>query len=261
MINAITIIGGLYYYANEISKTEEKTVKKNIKAFSTMAHAEDRLKRSQKNAYDKLLVCAKRKDGILRCHLKMFKEQYTIIRKIEFKQGRGIEELKKIDEMQKQIEQYVPIPAISGRKEMTDSQMIISLALNGIGGTLLKDSKMDLKLASRNMAQANAVSAQIDSICIALDGISQHVEIITNLLEKLGMLYMKSIKNITEILKKNGLNPDLYSDKDIEAINMSLALTKLIYRIINTPLIDKDGRIEAESIKVIEEGNNILQSI
>ena len=85
--------------------------------------------------------------------------------------------------------------------------------------------------------------------------------IITELLEKLGMLYMKSIKNISIILKNNGLDSENYSEDDINALNVSLSLTKLIYRIINTPLLDENGNIEKESIKVIQQGRDMLKQI
>lgn len=49
---------------------------------------------------------------------------------------------------------------------------------------------------------ASAVTAQIDSICIALEGITQHTMIITELLEKLGMLYMKINKKYKYYFKK-----------------------------------------------------------
>lgn len=251
----------LGYQVNKSMKIDEQATKKNIKAFTKTADAQNKLKKCQENAFNKLFINAKRKNGMLTCHLKMFQEQYSIIRKIQFKKGKGIEELERIEEIQDQLNKYVTLPAVSSGKQMTDSQFVISFALRGIGDQMIKDSEMNLKLASSNLSQANAISAQIDSMCIALDGLARHTEIITALLEKLGMLYMKSIKNISEILKRNGLDSNRYSEQDIDAINMSLLMTKLIYRIINTPMIDQNGTIEQESVKVIQEGQQLLDSI
>ena len=72
---------------------------------------------------------------------------------------------------------------------------------------------------------------------------------------------MKSIKNISIILKNNGLDSENYSEDDINALNVSLSLTKLIYRIINTPLLDENVNIEKESIKVIQQGRDMLKQI
>lgn len=255
------VVGGLFSQVNKSMEIDEKAMKKNIKAFTTMAEAEDKVERCQKNAIDKLVICAKRKNGILNCHIKMFKEQFEVIRKIEFRPGQGINELEKIDEINEQLIKCVSFPSISGKTERSGTQMLISFALFGIGGLMVKDSEMNLKLASRSVAQANAMAAQADSVCIALNGIAKHAEIITELLQKLGMMYIQSIKNITDILSKNGMNQDKYSKMDIDSINVSLTLTKLVYRIINTPLVDENGEIEKESVKVIEDGNRWLSSI
>ena len=262
MIVNLIALAGLFYQVDKSMKIDEEATKKNIKAFTKAANAQNKLEKCHENVFNKLSVNAKRKNGILTCHLKMFQEQYKVIRKIQFKKGKGIEELEKIDEIQGKLNQYVTLPAVASGKVMTDSQLMVSFVLRGgIGGLMIKDSEMNMKLASRNVSQANAISAQIDSICIALNGIAKHTEIITELLEKLGMLYMKSIKNISEILKKNGTDSDKYSEQDIDAINISLLMTKLIYRIINTPLIDENGMIEKESVKVIQEGQQLLDSI
>ena len=219
------------------------------------------MEKCEEETLKKLEINARRKNGILTCHLKMFQEQYEIIQKIQFKKGKGIDEIEKIDEIQDKIHQYLAIPAVSSGKVMTSPQLMISVALRGIGGQMVKDSERNLKLASLNLAKANAVSAQVDTISIALESIGRHADIVTELLEKLGMLYMKSIKHVKELLETNGVNENNYSDKDIDSINTSLVMTKLIFRIINTPLIDSEGRIEQESQKVIEEGNKLLQSI
>ena len=121
--------------------------------------------------------------------------------------------------------------------------------------------KESLQLANINLSESAAYAAEVDTICIALNGIAEHIEITTKLLEKLGMLYMKSIKNIARILSQNGMDEDNYTDEDIDAINLALTLTKVVYRIINTPMVDQNGKIERESYKVIHEGEQLLKQI
>lgn len=261
MIEEAIIIGGLLYQVDKAVKLDKSSTKKNIKAFTKIATAQNKMERCQENAFNRLAICAKRKNGILTCHLKLFKEQYKLMRQIQFKEGRGINELEKIEEIQDKINQYMFLPAVSNGKVMTDPQLMISFALRGIGGVMVKESEMNLKLARKNLAKANAVSAQIDSLCIALDGIARHAEIITELLEKLGMLYMKSIRRVTEILTENGLDVGRYSQQEIDAINLSVGITKMIYRIINTPLIDERGMIEQEAVKVVQDGQKLLEAI
>lgn len=255
------LIGGLFAQVNKSMKIDEKAMKKNIRAFTTMAEAENKVAQCQKNAIDKLLICAKRKTGILNGHIRMFQEQFELIRKVEFKPGQGIEEIERFDEISKKMNQSISATAFDNKLEVQTPKTLMSLALYGIGGLMIKDSKLNLEIASRKIAQANMVDAQADSVCIALNGLAKHVEIVTDLLQKLSVMYMKSIKNISEIISKNGTDPDNYSQMDIDAINLSLALTKVIYRIINTPLVDENGEITKESVKVIEEGNDKIRSV
>ncbi|MBQ9765839.1 MAG: hypothetical protein IJW18_06555 [Lachnospiraceae bacterium] len=261
MFESVALMGLLGAQVNKSMKIDEQATRKNAKAFTRTADAEYRLEQCQKNVYEKMEVNAKRKSAILTCHLKMFQVIYSDIRKIQFRRGRGIEELENIEEIQDKLSQGVNLPAVSSGRVMTDSQLLVSFALRGIGGLMIQESKMNLQVASRNLAKANAVSAQIDSVCIMLNGIAEHVEIVTGLLEKLGMLYIKSIKNVEKILNINGMEAERYSDADIEALNACLSLTKLVYRIINTPLVDENGVIEQESMKVINEGQNLLNKI
>lgn len=261
MINEILLGTYLFGQVDKSMKIDDEAIKKNVKAFTRTAEAQRKLELHQKKTLDKIFINAKRKNALLICHLKMFQEQYKVIKQIQFETGVGIEELEKLDEIQEAINQYVALPAVASGKAMTDSQLAISFVLRGVGGLMIKDSEMKLKMASQNVSKANAIVAQIDSICIALDGIAQHTEIITALLEKLGMVYMKSIKNLAVILRENGLMAKQYSKKDIEAIRLSLLLTKLLYRIINTPIVDENGEIIQESRKVIQEGQSVLDMI
>ena len=253
-------IGMLAYQINKSNNIDAESEQKYVKAFSNMANAEDKLKRCQDNLANQLMICAKRKTAIINCHLEMFKKEFEYLRKINFVPGRGIEEIERINEIGRIVDCKVPALSIKSTTEMSDTQIMISFALYGIGGLAVKESKMNLKTASKNLAQSNAMSAQVDTVCIALDAISKHTEIVTNLLQRLGMLYMKSIKNVSSIISRNGLAQENYSQEDVDAINVSLMLTKLIYRIINTPLIDESGSIEKESIKVIEEGKSLLEA-
>lgn len=261
MILESAALGMLFYQMNESMKMDEKSVRKNVRAFSKMADSEAKVSMAQENAYNKLLICAKRKNAILNCHIKQFEEQFERIRKIEFQPGKGIEELDEIESIKEKLEQNVYIPALAGKIDLTDKQVLLSVALFGIGGLAIKDSEMNAKVASRNMAQANAMAAQADSVCIALNGIAKHTEIVTKLLQRLGFLYIKSIRNITEILDRNGTDPDKYTQHDIDSLNISLDLTKVIYKIINTPIVDKHGEIEQASIKTIQGGEKLLADL
>lgn len=261
MITESVLLGVLFSQIDKSEKLDKEATKKNVRAFTKIADANARLENCRKNLLKEMEINAKRKNGLLMCHMSMFQKQYDIIKKIRFGKGKGIEEIERLDEIQSKIKQYAELPIVTGGKMMKSSQYLVSFVFKGIGGMIVKESELNLKNASKNIAMANAVTAQTENICITLEGIMKHICIITELLEKLGMLYMRSIKNITDIIGKNGKNQEAYTDDDIAALNVSFMLTKLIYRIINTPLLDENGNIEKEALKVIQHGKEVLNQI
>ena len=82
---------------NKSAKLDKEATKKNIKAFTKIADANARLEKCQSDLLNQLQINAKRKNGLITYHLSMFQEQYSIIRKIQFGRGKGIEEIEKLD--------------------------------------------------------------------------------------------------------------------------------------------------------------------
>lgn len=247
--------------ANHSLELDEKAMRKNAKAFKNMAETQYQVEMHQKILMDKIALNAKRKEAILQNHIRLFMEQYSIFHQVQFERGRGIEELELIEEIQRQFSQQITTPQLAPGLVMTDKQLATNLALRGIGGLMVKESKMNLEAASQNLSKSNVMMAQGDTLCIAMDGIGEKVEIITDLLQKLGALYMLSIRELQRIVSQNGTDASQYTQEDIDAINTSMHLTKLIYRIINTPLIDNNGAIEQAFLQVIEEGQQYLAQL
>ena len=81
---------------NKSAKLDKEATKKNIKAFTKIADANARLEKCQSDLLNQLQINAKRKNGLITYHLSMFQEQYSIIRKIQFGRGKGIEEIEKL---------------------------------------------------------------------------------------------------------------------------------------------------------------------
>lgn len=264
MIIEALILGGctsLFHEVNKSMKIDAQAIQKNSRAFTHAAEAEHKILVAQERLVEKLKINAIRKNAILNGHIKMFQEQCSVIRKIETKSGKGIFQMEQINSINDQLTQYLTHPAISSGNMMSNSQMFITYALKGIGGLMISESKQNLDVAKRNMSKANAVCAQAETICIAYDAMATHTDLITDLLQKLGALYIKSIKNVVDIINRNGTIGENYSTDDIDAINTCFLFTKTIYRIINTPMVNNEGVIEQESLCAISEGQDLIDSI
>lgn len=247
---------------NKSADLDGQAVRKNEKAFVTAADAKRKMEIHREDMEKALTVNAKRKMAILEFHLKKFQNTYDKIRVIRFKEGRGIAEVAEIEAIQTQLTRYVKTPLLADKINRSDPQLVFSIIRHGgLGGQFVADSHENLDVARKNLANANVVSAQADAICVAYDGISERAKMCTDLLQRLAAVYIKGINHVQVLLDKNGADESKYTDGDIDAINVCLLQTKLIYRIINTPLIDREGGLTAESLQVIDEGQHYLSKI
>ena len=70
---------------------------------------------------------------------------------------------------------------------------------------------------------------------------------------------MQSIRTITDIIKKNGMDSKNYSQMDINSINVSLLLTKVIYRIINAR--EEDNKLKYKIANVMHSERSVEKVI
>lgn len=244
--------------ADEVDK---KAMAKNSRAFGKEAEAKLKVRRHEKMLFDKMKINAIRKSAILQCHINRFLEIYRVIDEYQLNIGLGIKEIGKIDIIQKQMVHTINLPSVASGLAKTDTQMIVQYAFYGIGGMIMKDSKENEKLASRNMANADVVMAQADSICVLYDGLGERVQACTDILQKLAAKDNIAINHIESMLKTKGQNEELYSQMDVDAINLCSELNILIYEIINTPLIDENNEFTKASETLINKGQKYLKQL
>ena len=258
----IAVAAKFAYDVNKSADLDEQAIKRNGKAFAVSADAKRKMEIHRKDMESAITINAKRKIAILGCHLKKFQSMYGRIRAIRFKEGRGITEIEGIEQVQTQLTKYVETPLLADGVNRTDSQLVVSIIRHGgLSGQFVAMSNENLDVARKNLANARVVSAQADTICVAYDGISERAKMCTDLVQKLAPVYIKGINHVQEMLERNGIDESKYTEEDVEAINSCLMLTKLIYKIINTPLIGDDGGLTAESMRVIDEGQHYLAEV
>ena len=125
----------------------------------------------------------------------------------------------------------------------------------------MKDAKENAKLAARNMANANVVVAQADSICLFYDSLSERIQACTDILQKLAAKDTLAINHIESLIQSKGCNENLYTKNDVDAINLCSELNILIYEIINTPIIDENNKMTQASLAVISKGQEYLTQL
>lgn len=260
-----SLLGGAF--AVEFAKAwkaddiEKASLEKNSKAFGKQAEAKERVRMHEEKLFTTMKINAMRKNAILQCHIKKFLDVYKFIDEYKLNKGLGIEELEKIESVKLQMVQVMQIPAIAVGTSKTDAVVVVEMAVLGIGGAILKDAKDESRLASRNMANANAACAQADAICVFYDGLAERIQACTDILQKLAAKDIMAINHIDFMIKEKGQDESLYTNRDVDSINLCSELNILIYEIINTPLIDKNNEITKESLEILDRGEKLLNQL
>lgn len=262
----LPLVGGAIFVAEftkawKADEIDKKSLAKNSKAFGRQAEAYEKVKIHRAKLFEKMQINAVRKNAILQCHINKFLEIYKVIDEYQLHKGLGIEEMERIEELKTQMNQRLDLPAIANGIAKSDTQLIVEYAVFGIGGLMMKEAKENAKLASRNMANANVVSAQADSICIFYDGLSERIQACTDILQKLAAQDIKALNFIESILNSKGKEENLYTKEDVDAINLCSELNILIYGIINTPIIDEKNEMTQASLDIIKKGQEYIEQL
>ena len=131
----------------------------------------------------------------------------------------------------------------------------------GVTNSIVGDSEKNLKAAQIHKKYANVVVAQAETNVEVLKAIRERADRLTNLLTKLNILFLKSIKATDSLIEKNGSVRSLYTSEDKEMIRNCLNLADAVKSVLDTPLFESDGKIAEVSKAALETGEDYLQRI
>lgn len=246
----------------QADKNNARADKINLKAFEKIQNAKEKQEEQEQKMYMSLEKLANRKKGILCTSIKEFIETYEKIMKIDFKDGDGIRELSITKLPPEMISDVRNMSATAIGMTMTTGQTIATyLIKGGISGIIAKEAEMNLGVANIRKRQANVIEAHSETICTALDAIIQRCDRISEILAKLNLLFMKSIKTTGEIISQKGMNRLNYTRSDKEEIMTCINIASTIKKILDTKLFDEKGEITKQSIEAIQIGDQYLNQI
>jgi len=273
------IIGGIAYTfskTDQSMKIDEKAQRKYAKAYERQSEAVELVEEKQQLADNTLMKVANRKRAILSTTMKDFLELYERIIKINFIAGDGIAELSNNILAPVNITQiqYMTVTAISpmSEKELINTFLVeglkgwmiagpIGATANALGGTFVKDSERNLSKANSQVKISNVIYSQAETMALALDAITERSKKLADLLAKMNLLFVRSIKTSTEVIDKNGFERLNYEVNDRKVLMTCINLADAIKKILDTPLLDKNGEITQESLTALQIGSEYLYKL
>lgn len=233
----------------------------NIKAFNKIVSSEKKLQ-DQKNktrmAIEKL---ANRKKGILKTSFSRFINIYEKIIKINFTEGDGIKELDTLGLNSLDIG-YVKEMISFSTKELSTGQTIAAfLVKGGFSGIIRQEAEMNLSSAKVRINQARVIESQTETSIVVLNGILERADRFSDLLSKLNVLFVKSIATTTKLINEKGFDRRNYNQDDRDKIATCINVASTLKKIIDSPLLNEEGKLESKSKEVIEIGNDYINKI
>lgn len=262
---------------SESNRLDSRASEKVLKALNTKIDAEFAANQMKNQADEVVKKLAQRKKAILSTSMKNFLDVFQKIKKIHFVEGEGIQEL---EFFSPSVIEETRLAVSISKKVTSDTEAVAALALMGAtAGTALiiganpliatavlthsikKDSEENYRQARAFVKMADVATSHAETVAVVYQGVIERANSIAQVLSKLNLLFLKSIKNISEIIEKNGEDKYLYTKKEREELATCVNIASTIKKILDTPLLDNKGKISNESLEAINIGNEFIQEL
>jgi hypothetical protein len=248
----------------ESDELNERAEKKRKRAYQNLSQAISEKMDAEEIMNEEVRKLIRRKEGILCSTIREFMDVYGQIKKIEFRETDGIKELDKFSlaccsEIDKQVMQIQ-------QKDLSSSEItknvIKGFLVGGLAGaitsSIVDDAQNNLNMAKDKARQSQVLAEQQSIYSASFKAISERAQRMREVLTKLNMCFLKSIKNTENIIREKGLERDKYETNDISQIGVCLNLAKAIKEILDTKILDQDFELTRASLLAIENGNQCL---
>ena len=134
-------------------------------------------------------------------------------------------------------------------------------AVTGISKSILQDSEREYKSARNLLSQAEAYKEQNEVAMVAMDAIIKRADMISDLLAKLNLLFIKNLAVVKDLTNEKGYNAQNYTKDDRENLMVCANMAKAVKDIVDTPLLDKDGNLAQTAVQAIEKGQQYFEAM
>ncbi|MFQ7292862.1 MAG: hypothetical protein ACLRQ0_11585 [Monoglobales bacterium] len=244
-------------------KMDEKALKKIGRAYNRECEARELLSRKKEEADNAITKLINRKKAIISTSINDFVEMYSVIKKINFIEGEGIKELKKDMTISEDISamKQMTLTAV-GSVKMTDKDVVKAFLMGGlIGASAISDSKQNLKAANNQMRSANVMYSQAQTAETALNGIIDRCNNFSELLVKLNIIFIRSIKECLNTVARNGEDKSSYTQSDRAQLMTCVNIASAVKSLLDVPILDSNGEITQKSYEALQTGREYLDMI
>lgn len=138
--------------------------------------------------------------------------------------------------------------------------LVAGPALAILGFTLDAKADKNLENARSNLAKAREIKEEMDAASDLCKAISDRSNMYTKLLTRLMGLFKPLLRKMDHIIELSGTDFQEYSKIDKKMIAMTVAIALATKKVLDTPLLQKDGTLTDESYTVQLETGMFIKS-
>lgn len=259
-------LGKMIYDMHKSDQLNEQAEKKNMKAFGRLADAEIAQKETEEIMNNMVLRLTNRKRAILSSSMSDFLNIYEKLMKINFTESDGIRELNNFSpmiagELHTQILLVRNLPQMPTLTKNVAVGFLVGGLAGAVTSSIVDDAQRNLDMARLQAKQADAVVQHLKGVRLAYEAITERARLMTDVLTKLNILFVKSIRHTNSIIDERGLDKHNYSLEDRKALATCVNLAGAVKDILDAPIIDKNGEITQKSLETIQFGEQCLRAI
>lgn len=245
---------------NEVDTNKKEAKRMSVRAAEIYYKSLAEEKKSNEKMQNTIARLANRKRAIISVSLPKFVEVYSKIARIEInKDSEGIKELSSpmlLEDFSKDIDAFLSVDI----SKLSDQELVSTYIFRGVTGIMVKESELEVHSARAQLKQARFVETMVDSKMDAVDMLCTHLNNITDVISKLNVLFLKSMKTANAIIDKNGYDGNNYSDKELVCIGTCKELAAALKGFLDTKILDYQSGLTDAAMNIISTGNIYLEA-
>lgn len=259
-------IGKVVHDMRESDRLNEQAERKSVKSFSRVAEAQIAQREAEEIMNQEVLRLTNRKRAILSTSMKDFLTVYEKLIKINFLESDGIQELGEftpavVENLHVQILAVQSMPQMTAITKNVVFGFLLGGALGAVSSSIVDDSKRNLDLARMQSRQADVIAQQSKGVSLAYQAVTERASSMTDVMTKLNMLFIRGIRYTNALIEAKGSDKKNYTLEDRKSLVVCVNLAGAVKSVLDTPIIDREGKITQKSLETIQLGERCLQEI
>lgn len=224
----------------------------NNLANDTIDTAKENLDKAKQATQYSLEALGREKIYVFNVSIKRFIESFEKLKNVDISDSVGIDDINKL-KFDKAYFNELKECSLQITSMLVSGGLLGGPALWAVMGFVsLKASSKKLDDAYSNLAEANKISEELETLRVSTNAIRRRIQMFERLLIRVDSLYSKAIDNLEEVINQYGVDYSSYSEEAKKVVASNIKLTQTIKAILDTPILTDNGSISEESTKLLE---------